>query len=130
MTNLDYGFTTDDVKLDAQGLPVGTYKAMVTSEEMNDKNALVVTYEVVSGEHKGRTGKVWYNINHENQTTANIARQSLKRIADATGIAVSNAAPLKNRVMTIEVGEQKKDSRYTEIKKYLPEDYINTKAPF
>lgn len=120
---IDYGFNTDDVQLDSQGLPVGTYKAMITAEELNEKRALVVTYEVLDGEFKGKTGKVWYNINHENATTANIAKQAIKRIADATGKAVSPEAPLKNRVLTIEVGKQKKDDRYTEIKKYLPENH-------
>lgn len=122
----NYGFNTDDIKLDSAGLPVGTYKVMIVGEELNEKRALVVNYEIVEGDNKGKQGKVWYNINHESAQTANIAKQSIKRIADATGKAVSDAAPLKGRVLTIEVREQKKDNRYTEIAKYLPSDYKET----
>lgn len=120
---MDYGFNSDDIQLDKAGLPVGIHKVMITDEELNEKKALVVNFEIVEGDMKGKGGKVWYNINHENVTTSNIAKQAIKRIADATGKPVSNTSPLKGRVLVIEVAEQKKDPRYTEIKKYLPADY-------
>jgi len=124
MSDIDYGFTsTDDVKYDATGLPVGTYKAMIIAEEPDTKGrGVVVNYEVVSGEHKGKTGKVWYLTTHENPTTSNIAKQNIKRIADATGKSVSAQSPLKNRVLTITVAPQKNDPDRTEIKKYAPEN--------
>ncbi len=130
---VDYGFeTTDDVQYDKQGLPIGTYKVMAISEEDDEKgNGFIIEYEVVEGEFKGRKGKVWYHTKHPNATTANIAKQAVKRISDATGKAVSASSPIKNRVFTIQVGEQKKDPRYTEIKKYLPEDHKPSEdAPF
>jgi ribosomal protein L24 len=124
MSDIDYGFTsTDDVKYDSQGLPVGTYKAMIIGEEADPKGrGVVVNYEVVSGDFKGKTGKVWYLTTHENATTANIAKQNIKRIADATGRAVSGASPLKGRVLTLTVAPQKNDADRTEIKKYMPEN--------
>jgi len=130
-----YGFeTTDDVQLDRQGLPVGIYKAMIIGEEPDTKgNGFVAEYEIVSGQFKGKKAKVWYNTLHANATTANIAKQSLKRIADATGKAVTPSTPLKGRVMTLDVQEQKKDPQYTEVKRYLPENHVEapaTKAPF
>lgn len=120
-----YGFeTTDDVKYDQVGLPVGTYKAMITAEEDDAKGrGVVATYEVLSGDFKGKTGKVWYLTTHENPMTSNIAKQSLKRIADATGKAVSDINPLKNRVLVITVAPQKNDPDRTEIKKYWPESH-------
>lgn len=131
MTNL-YGFdTTDNVQLDAQGLPVGTYKAMIIGEEAaKDDKGVVAEYEVVSGEYKGKTGKVWYLTMHSNPQTSNIAKQSLKRIADATGKAVTPASPLKGRVLTLEVRQQKKDPRYTEVARYLPENFEVSDTPF
>jgi hypothetical protein len=133
MTNNLYGFTTsDEVKLDAQGLPVGIYKAMIASETPDEKEGvvrgLILEYEILDGVNKGRTGKQWLLTLHTEQTTANIARQNIKRIAEATGSAVSQAAPLKGRVLTLEVGERKKNPAYTEIKKYHPADYVA--APF
>lgn len=127
-----YGLnSTDEVEFDKQGLPVGTYKAMIIGEEADPQGrGVIAEYEVVEGANKGRTGKVWYLTMHENPQTANIAKQSLKRIADATGRAVSASAPLKGRVLTLEVAVQKKDDRYTEIKKYLPENHVSDNTPF
>lgn len=126
----DYGFDTNDIQLDKVGLPIGIYKVMINGEEINEKRALVVTYEVLEGEHKGKTGKVWYNINHENETTKNIARQAIKRIGDATGRNVNEAAPLRGRVLTVDVQQQKKNPDYTEIRRYLPENHKTDDLPF
>lgn len=131
MTNL-YGFeTTEDVTYDKQGLPVGTYKAIIVGEDADPKgNGLIVEYEILDGEHKGKRAKSWYNTLHANPTTANIAKQAIKRIADATGKAVTPSSPLKNRVLTLTVATQKKDDRYTEIKRYDPENYKPEATPF
>jgi hypothetical protein len=111
---------------------------MIVSEEAGEtKKAenptpLIVTYEVLEGEFKGKTGRIWYNLHHTAQQTQNIAKQDIKRIADATGKPVSSVSPLKNRVLTIDVREQKKNPDYTYIAKYLPENYLSTSsnAPF
>lgn len=129
-TNTDnyYGFSsTDEVEFDKQGLPVGQHKVMIIGEEPFKDSGLVVEYEIVSsGDYKGKKGKVWYLTRHENPTTANIAKQNIKRIAEATGRAVSATSPLKGRVLQVIVGVQKNDESRTEIKKYLPE---NAEAP-
>lgn len=130
---IDYGFeSTDEVKYDSQGLPVGTYKAMIVSEQPWEKGGkttgVVVEYEILSGEKKGQVRKYWYLTMHDNATTSNIAKQNIKRIADATGKAVSATAPLKGRVLTLTVAPQKNDPDRTEIKKYEPEN--TTVAPF
>lgn len=124
MTNDYYGFTsTDEVKYDAQGLPLGEHKVMIIGEEPDAKDrGIVAEFEIVEGEHKGKRGKVWYLTKHENATTANIAKQNIKRIADATNRAVSATSPLKGRVLRVLVGVQKNDAERTEIKKYLPAD--------
>lgn len=132
---MDYGFeTTDEVQYDKQGLPLGIYKAMIVSEEADkDDRGVVAEYEVLSGDHKGRKGKVWYLTKHESAQTANIAKQNLKRIADATGKPVTPTTPLKGRVLTLEVRQQKKNADYTEVARYLPENYEapkNDDAPF
>lgn len=123
-----YGIeTTDDIQLDKVGLPLGTYKTMITSEEPYLKEGrplgVVAEFEVVEGVNKGQKGKVWFLTMHPNEMTANIARQKIKRIADATVSAVSASAPLKGRVLTIEVVQQKNNPDYTEIKRFLPENY-------
>jgi hypothetical protein len=110
---------------DKAGLPVGTYKAMIISEEPDaEGRGVIAEYEVLEGDKKGKTGKVWYLTTHSSPQTANIAKQNLKRIADATGKPVSATSPLKGRVMTIEVREQKKNPDYTEIFRYHAENYV------
>lgn len=134
---IDYGFTsTDEVQYDKAGLPVGRHKVMITGEEVGETKKetnpkpLIVEFEVIEGEFKGRSGKVWYNIHNVDAQTANIAKQQIKRIADATGKAVSPSQPLKGRVLTIEVRQQKKDPNFTEIFKYLPADATDDEIPF
>lgn len=126
---IDYGFaTTDEVRFDPIGLPIGEYNVLITDEKVSEKldennpNPVIAEYEVLSGDNKGKTGRVYYNVHHSNQTTANIAKQAIKRIAEATGKPVSQTSPLKGRVLKVIVDWQKNSDRYTEIKKYLPFD--------
>jgi hypothetical protein len=129
---VDYGFgSTDDVEYDGQGLPVGKYKAMIVSEEDdNQGRGVIAEFEVLDGDYKGRKGKVWYLTKHESAQTASIAKQNIKRIADATGKPVTNTSPLKGRVLTLEVRKQKKNPDYTEVARYLPENHSEDDIPF
>jgi hypothetical protein len=126
MTNDNlYGIeTTDNVQYDAQGLPLGIYKAMAIGEEPDPQDrGVIVEWEVLNGDNRGRKGKQWILSKHDNPQTANIAKQTLKRIADASGKPISPASPIKGRVVTLEVRQQKKNPDYTEIFKYHPENY-------
>jgi hypothetical protein len=132
-TNL-YGFeTSNDVVADSIGLPLGIAKYMATAEDPAVKDGVttgvVVTFECLEGANKGRSGKVWFNTLHPNPQTANIAKSSLKRLADSTGKAISPSSPIKGRVLTLDVQKQKKNDAYTEIKRFLPESYIHEEAP-
>jgi len=132
--SIDYGFDTNDIKLDSLGLTPGIYKVMIKSEERKptkskldgktDDDLLLVTYQAVEGDMKGKTISQRYNIWNSNQTASNIAKQEIKRIANATGRPVSPEAPLRGRVLCIEVRNQKGSDQYVEIAKYYPEDYV------
>ena len=125
MTDNLYGVSsTDEVHYDAQGLPIGIYKAMAISEEPDPKGrGVIVEWEALSGDNKGSKGKQWIMTTHENLQTSNIAKQTLKRIADASGKAITPASPIKGRVVTLEVRQQKKNPDFTEVFKYHPENY-------
>lgn len=128
-----YGFeSTDEVQDSSQGLPVGTYLATVVDEQPDEKDGVcrgvVIEWEILDGEHKGTRAKQWLLTLHSNPQTANIAKANIKRIAEATGRAVTPSAPIKGRVLKIVVDRQKKDPNYTEIKKYLSKDEVV--APF
>lgn len=134
---IDYGFNTEEVEYDAPGLPVGTHLVLIddesikkTPEKTTNPQRLVVTFKAVEGEYKGKTHMENYNLWNTNQQAANIAKQTLKRIADATGREVSSDSPLKGRLLRIEIGMQKGSDKYTEIKKYLPEKDNTDDIPF
>jgi hypothetical protein len=126
MTDSIYGdYNSDDVKYDAPGLPVGIHKVMITAESREptkdgSNELLKVTFQSVEGDSKGKTHMQRYNLWNSNPKAANIAKQEIKRIGDATGRAVNAEAPLKSRVLNIEIGYQKGSDQYTEIKRYLP----------
>lgn len=146
MTNDNYyGFeSTDNVEYDKAGAPVGEYKVMIIGEEP-EKNGkgVVAEYEIVDGIYKGKKFKQWLNTLQgvwakkqgmtgedllKAEQTGHIAQQTLKRIADATGKAVSATSPLKGRVLRVVVAQQKNNPNYTEIKKYISAD--SSDAPF
>ena len=73
-----------------QPLPEGTYKAVITDSEMRATRAgtghyLNFTWEITSGEHKGR--KVWanYNVDNPNEKAVEIAKRDLASVCTAMG---------------------------------------------
>jgi hypothetical protein len=131
-----YGFNTDEVNYSEFGLPAGKHKVMIVKEEFisnpekpQNPNMLVVTFQAVEGEYKGKQQVAYYNVNHSNSQTAAIARESVKQIADATKRPVSGQSPLKNRVLQIEVAKQAK-SDFMQVSKYFTEegDFEATKS--
>ncbi len=132
MTNI-YGFeSTDDIQVEVQGLPVGTYKAMAIDEGDHSKDGvstgIFIEWEVVEGENKGKKAKTWYNTKHSNKIAKDIALQDLKELARVTGKPIGEHMPIKGRVVTLVVDVQKNNPQYSGIKKYLPESYVA--APF
>lgn len=117
----NYGFDdTANVKYDVLGFPIGKYKVMARSET-DAPTGVVVEYDILTGENKGATAKVYYNTLSDNATTAKIAQIDLKRIADATGKPINALSPVKGRVFVVDVEPQKKNPQYTNVKAYLPE---------
>ena len=131
-----YGFNTDEVSYSEFGLPLGKHKVMIVKEEFitnpekpENPNMLVVTFQAVEGEYKGKQQIAYYNVNHSKSQAKAIARESVKQIADATKRPVSGQSPLKNRVLQIEVAKQPKGD-FTQITKYFTEegDFEATKS--
>lgn len=128
---MSLGFSTNEVEYDSVGAPVGSYRVMALSAELKDQSLekpenpkiLIVDYEALDGEFSGKQFKVWYNIHHTSGQTRNIARQDLKRIADATNSVIENPEDLEGKVFAVIVEKQKKNPQYTQIVKYLPEDH-------
>lgn len=125
----NYGFkSTAEVEYDRIGLPIGEYKVMIESEE-DVPTGVKATFKILTGDHKGETPFYWFNTLSENPTTQRIAKQNIKRIADATGIDVDpEQNPLTGRVFCVRV-EESKNPQYTEIKEFLHESHIEDESP-
>ena len=126
---MDYNFDTSEVEYSEFGLPTGKHKVMITKEEFytnpskpDNPNMLVVTFQAVEGDYKGKTQTVYFNVNHSKSQVAAIAKESVKQIADATKKAVSKQSPLKGRVLQVLIEQQKENDKFTQVTKYFTED--------
>lgn len=132
---IDYGFNSDDIKLNDFNLPIGKYKVMILSEEVkeskneNNPQYLAVTFEMLTGGWKGTKKTHNYNIYHTATTTRKIAQQDIAKIAKATGSAVNETSPLKNRVLVLAVTANKKNDDFVDIK-YYPATENCDETPF
>jgi len=100
---------------DFEPIPVGEYRAMITSSEMKDTAAgrgdkrLELRFEIVDGKHRGRL--LFENLNlirvgktEKDNITTKIAQQRLKMICEAVGKThVKDSAELHNKPMLINV---------------------------
>ena len=122
---MSYGFNVEEHELQTLSLPDGTYTVMVTEEwETKDdgEQRLVLIYEVLEGEQKGKTMKQWLSLFSDNPKAVGAARDNLKRVEGATGEPIKNSGDLNGRVLRIAIAPQKKNPQYKEITSYLPED--------
>lgn len=120
----NYGFaSSDEVKYDIVGFPVGKYTVHAIDEK-DETSGIHVVYEILSGNDKGSTAKVYYNTLSDNEITAKIAKQDIKRIGEATGKPVTQEDPIQGRIFMVDVEANKKNPQYTNVKAYLPADGI------
>lgn len=123
---VDLGFSTKDIELESGRLEPGAYKVLIKSygKEMskNDIPMLVVQYEVVEGDSKGKTIKDYFNFWHDSEQVRNIAKQSLKKLSVAVETELGDPAiNPQGKVLEITVKEQK-DSDYTQVSGYKKVD--------
>jgi hypothetical protein len=124
----NYGFkSSNDVKLDTFGWPLGKYTVHAVGQG-DTATGIMVDYTILTGEHANKSFGIYYNTTSDNEITAKIAQQDIKRIADATGKPVDDANPISGRTFTVEVEPNKKNPLYTNVKFYLPADGVSTAA--
>lgn len=120
----NYGFTSsEEVHLDTFGFPVGKYVVHAVGQR-DTATGILVDYKILTGEHANKSFSVYYNTLSDNEITAKIARQDLKRIGDATGKPVDQTNGIAGRTFTVDVELNKKNERFTNVKSYLPADGI------
>ena len=102
----------------------GTYEAVIADTEVRptrngNGKGINVTFEILSGDAKGRKVWAWINFQHPNQEAQRIGQEELARICKAVGIGrLEDTAQLHNLPMMITVGIDKEDKTRNVIKNY------------
>ena len=105
------------------GLPIGRHPVIVESSEVkankaNDGGYLQLNLKVIDGPQAGIVGAYRLNLYHSNPQTVEIANRQLSAISHVTGVyMIQDSAQLHNIPFIVEVGPQKNDAQYTEVKK-------------
>ena len=105
------------------GLPIGRHPVIVESSEVkankaNDGGYLQLNLKVIDGPQAGTVGAYRVNLYHSNPQTVEIANRQLSAISHVTGVfMIQDSAQLHNIPFIVEVGPQKNDAQYTEVKK-------------
>lgn len=112
-------------------LPEGEYAVIISDQKTKPNRAgtgeyLELTLVIEDGSFRGR--RIWdrHNLRNPNQKTVQIARETVERIKDVTGIDARNAAALvggRMRVTTIN------DDFGAKVKSYLPPTTPNHQQP-
>lgn len=104
-------------------LPIGKHPVIVESSEVkankaNDGGYLQLNLRIIDGPQAGTTGAYRLNLYHTNQQTVEIAHRQLSAICHVVGVfMVQDSSQLHNLPFLVEVGPQKNDPAYTEVKK-------------
>lgn len=104
-------------------LPVGKHPVMAIDSEVvptknNDGGMLVYTLQITDGPSKGATGPYRLNLYNASPKAVEIAQRQFSAMCHAVGVFnVQDSAQLHNIPFVVEVGVQKGQENYTEIKK-------------
>ena len=105
------------------GLPIGKHPVIVDSSEVkpnkeNNGGYLQLNLKIIDGPQQGTVGAYRLNLYHSNQQTVEIAHRQLSAVCHVTGVfMLQDSAQLHNIPFIVEVGPQKNDAQYTEVKK-------------
>ena len=131
------GFNANDVDpaKPFEPLPAADYLVIMTKSEMKDSKSggkfLEMEFQVVEGEHKGRS--VWgrLNLKNANKTAEDIAKAELSAICHAVGIMKpQDSSDFHNKRLFVVVKLKERDDKpgvlSNEIKGYLSVDSKDT----
>lgn len=123
MAKLPSAFNANDHEKmgDYSAIPAGEYEAKITASESKESNNnpenhyWKLTFEVISGDYKGR--KLFKNLNlvNTNPTAVEIANKELSTICEAVGkVAIKDTAELHGIPMKIKVKVTEATAKYPE----------------
>lgn len=104
-------------------LPIGKHPVKIVDGEVkatknNDGGYLQLSLQIIDGPQTGTTGPYRLNLYNQNAQTAEIAHRQLSAVAFVTGVLnIQDVRQLFNIPFMVEVGPQKNDPQYTEVKR-------------
>jgi hypothetical protein len=110
MTELNFDSTVVEPTGKFTPIPMDDYLAIITDSEMKDTKKgdgkyLLLTYEVIEGEFKGRKIFETLNLINSNQTAVEIAQRALSAVCRATGVLhPKDSSELHGNPLVISVG--------------------------
>ncbi|MCR5414829.1 MAG: DUF669 domain-containing protein [Kiritimatiellae bacterium] len=127
MAEINFDATAITPTRDFDALPPGTYEAVITDSEakaMKSGNGMGFnfTFEVVSGECKGRKVFAWLTYEHRTSPDAQrIGREQLSAMCRAAGIErLTDTAQLHNIPLLVTVAVDRNDATRNIVKKVAP----------
>ena len=102
----------------------GTYEAVIADTEVRptrngNGKGINVTFEILSGDAKGRKVWAWINFQHPKAEAQRIGQEELARLCKAVGVGkLDDTTQLHNLPMMITVGIDKDDPTRNVIKGY------------
>ena len=121
MASISFDATTVEIT-SRDPLKPGTYEAVITESEVRPTRngtgkGVNLTFEVVSGEAKGRKVWNWINFQHPNQEAQRIGQEELARICKAVRVErLQDTTQLHNIPLMITVGIDKDDPTRNVVK--------------
>lgn len=133
------GFDANQVEPNAplDPLPAGWFRCVIVASEEKPTKAqtgsyLMLTLEVIEGEHSGRRIIDRLNLNNPNQTAVEIAQRTLSGICRACGVMTPRTSnDLHDKPLMVRVAVKPGDGQYgpsNEIKEYA-QPKVATHAP-
>ena len=123
MASLNFDANSVDIT-SRDPIPAGIYEALICDSEVRPTRSgngkgINLTFEILSGPHKGRKVFAWINFQHPKAEAQRIGQEELARICKAVGVGkLDDTAQLHNLPMMITVAIDKDDQSRNVIKNY------------
>jgi len=133
MASLNFDASTIDTSSHDPIKP-GTYEAVIAETEMRptrngDGMGINVTFEIISGEAKGRKVWEWINYQHPKPEAQRIGQETLAKICKAVGVErLTETEQLHNIPLLVKVALDKADPTKNTVKDILAKSKVAAAA--
>lgn len=127
MAILNFDASAIEVKSN-EPIPAGTYEAVVVESEIRPTKAgngsgVNLTFEILSGDYKGRRVFNWLTLNHTNADAQRIGHEQLASLCKAVGVSqLTDTNQLHDKPLFIKIGIDRNDPDRNTIKRFIAKE--------